>query len=517
MEVDYGLLSALRGRTNWADIKAEKQAELGYQSVLNRMQEEQNLAQQQKQAAINEYLQAAGKLNVLPKGMDRIREINEPLVQGIAENIKKYNGDVDKYMQVQGQVDLNHYLNSLMNHPTTVKELMNASAASKYFADKNLGRQERGEVDPLTGNLLNPFESQLAKYNSGDVDTLNYGGSFEFPDFDTKVFGENYGNPSNPYQVVPVGAETLSEYAYNEFKKKGLDDKDARQAALQYASQYGQALKNPKFQPYTFKHDTYHAPNNFSVGEANKLQDAKYLLEQLGAAMSGHPDTYKTSTEGFEDENGNFYTGDEVKQQVASEFKPDETLGSWVGNIFKGDDKESKYVDKEGNKYTQAEFEKKASEIAAKKYKPATVVTGDALVNIPIGKFSYSYYPKNADGTFKNTDESGNGIATVTEKDDLIKGWKYKNGKAYIKTTQSQENAGGTLDGKKVDNQGFTEATDNILTAIAKALNIPLHAVRKSLVEGNAYDTKTPETSKMAGAKGGTYKGLDEHGNPIFE
>ena len=80
-----------------------------------------------------------------------------------------------------------------------------------------------------------------------------------------------------------------------------------------------------------------------------------------------------------------------------------------------------------------------------------------------------------------------------------------------------QENAGGTLDGKKVDNQGFTEATDNILTAIAKALNIPLHAVRKSLVEGNAYDTKTPETSKMAGAKGGTYKGLDEHGNPIFE
>ena len=61
------------------------------------------------------------------------------------------------------------------------------------------------------------------------------------------------------------------------------------------------------------------------------------------------------------------------------------------------------------------------------------------------------------------------------------------------------------------------KVTDNIVTAIAKSLNIPLHSVRKALDDAKAYKIKTPETEKMAGAKGGTYKGLDENGNPIFE
>ena len=256
-------------------------------------------------------------------------------------------------------------------------------------------------------------------------------------------------------------------------------------------------------------------PTSFGVGEANKLQDARYLLEQLGAATTGHPDVYQTTTEGVEDENGNFYTPEEAKEIISSEFTPDD---SWIdkGRSLIGGKKYA-WVDKEGNKYTEEEAQKKSAEIAKKKFKPATQVTGDALTGVPINKYSYSHYETKADGSYKNVDENENPIATVEEKDNLIKKWKFKNGQAYIKTTQSSDNKSGTVDGEKVDNQGYMKVTDNIVTAIARSLNIPLHSVRKALDDAKAYKSKTPETEKMAGAKGGTYKGLDERGNPIFE
>ena len=53
---DWGLLGALRGRNSWSEIKAEKQRELQYQTVLNQMQQDENASLQQKQAAMQEYL-----------------------------------------------------------------------------------------------------------------------------------------------------------------------------------------------------------------------------------------------------------------------------------------------------------------------------------------------------------------------------------------------------------------------------------------------------------------------------
>ena len=92
MRLDYGFLSALSGRRNWDSIKAEKQRELQYQTMLNTTQEQENRSQQEKAAAIQNYLNTASSLKVLPRGLQRIQEVDQNLRQPIVENIKKYGG-----------------------------------------------------------------------------------------------------------------------------------------------------------------------------------------------------------------------------------------------------------------------------------------------------------------------------------------------------------------------------------------------------------------------------------------
>lgn len=308
MAVDFGILSALRSRDDWGAIKQEKQKELQYQSVINSMLEDDVAEQEQKQQAIQQYMDVANKLEVLPSGMDRIKEqVDEPLKRGLAEKIKKYGGDLDKYWKVEGQVDMQNYLNQLLNNPTTVREMMNASAAARWQADKQAGRQEVGEVDPLTGQLVSPFEQKLHEYNAGNIDKLDYEGAFDLPDFDTKVFQENYGDPKDPYRVVPVGGETFRTYAFTEFKKKGLDDRKAKQAADMYAAQYGQALKQPGFQPYTFKHDKRPQPTASWGNDQNAYLSAKANVDQWDAITNPNYDKWIQPKEvniGLVDEKG---------------------------------------------------------------------------------------------------------------------------------------------------------------------------------------------------------------------
>lgn len=323
MGLDWGLLGSLRGRDNWAEIKQEKANELQYQGVLNRMQEDENASNQQKQAAIQGYLQTAYKLKVLPNGMERIKAINEPLQATIAENIKKYGGDLDKYWKVQGQVDMQNYLQQLLHHPTTTRELMNASAAARWQADKQAGRQEKGQIDLATGEIVNPFENQLHEYQAGNIDALNYSGAFDRQDFDPKVFSQFYGDPKDPYKVVPVGVQTFRDYAYNDFKGKGMEDDVAQQQADQMTAQYAKAMKQPGFQPYTFKHDQRPRPQAYSAAfgnDQNALISARFTVDQLDAVSNPAYDKWVRPKQVYVDvvdQNGNHLRKDKVVQKEA--------------------------------------------------------------------------------------------------------------------------------------------------------------------------------------------------------
>jgi hypothetical protein len=295
---DWGVLSALRGRTDWNTIRGDKQRDLQYQAVINHMQEQKNAEQMQKQQAINEYMQTAGNLNVLPKGMERIRAIDDELRQPIIEKIKKYGGDLDKYWKVEGQSDMQNYLNNLLHHPTTVKEIMNASNFSRWQADKQAGMQELTDIDSATGKPVNFFEEQVHKYNLGDTDELNYKGGYKAGKTDETIFGKLYGDQDR-YKAVPVGAVDFYDTKFRELMDAGLSEPAAKHQASLMTSSYKENYLN-KGKPLYYKSDKRPVATSsqrttaFEMGERAKADDAKYVIEQLGAALTGKDDVYRT-------------------------------------------------------------------------------------------------------------------------------------------------------------------------------------------------------------------------------
>lgn len=444
MAVDWSVLGALRGRDNFDQLRADKQRDLSYQQVMNTMQEEDNRNQEQKQAAINQYLQTANNLQVLHPDMERIQAINEPLVQGIAENIKKYNGDLDKYWKVQGQVDMQQYLNQLMHHPTTAKGLMNASNASRWQADQQAGLQEHGEIDPTTGQLVKPFEGKLHDFLQGKTDELSYDGAFKPAKTDETIFSKLYGS-TNPYKKVPVGVQDYADTKYRELRDAGLNDKAAKQQSSMMAGSYAAHLKS-NGTPLLYKSDTWHPTAGW--GTAHDQDEAmKYTVEGVSGAMKPAKD------------NPQF--GWQVQTSAAP--LPSSKVQGTVNSVF-------------------------GTTTPVK----TTIYTSDRLKGLQLGKGQIPVYEMNADKTGIAKDKQGNPIVLNQQQiDNQFQGFAQDdNGNVFYHTTVSDKLA--ELDPNKSAYLPFTDSSIDELVLTAPAAQRPklASALRKALKSKGAYPTE---------------------------
>lgn len=294
MGLDYSFLQGLSGRRDWNGIKAERQNELQYQAALNSAKQ----AEIDRQAILNnqmqEYYNTANQLQVTPIGRDRINErVNNPMKEAIAEKIKKYGGDLEMYMKVEGATDMNNYIQTLVNSPETKRELTNAANISKWTADKQAGLEERLTFDETTGSFGGSFNEKLSRYLDGESETIDYEGAFKPLNFDETFFSENYGDKDR-YKSVPVSAKDYAATAYRHLIEKGLSERDAAQQAHDLAKKYTERVTE-KGVPLRWKSDAYPRATGTaaSAGEAAKLEDAKYVIEQLGKAMTGSDDVYR--------------------------------------------------------------------------------------------------------------------------------------------------------------------------------------------------------------------------------
>lgn len=287
MPLDFGTYRALSGKKNWDAIRADKQMALQYQQMTNKIQEDNLRAQ----AAARDQIQAAfsegAKLGLLEPGRERVKEIDLSLRPQIAEKIKQYNGDLDKYMRIEGMNDLQGYLNNLLHHPTTVEELNNYAQKLQSDKDRSEGLISRFETDPVTGEPIDTIDSQLDRYFKGETTRLNYKGAFKPAKAKLDVFGNRYGY-SDKYKARDVSALDVANEVYQQAISGGLNERDARQQAIIEAANYERGIKNGGA-PIRFKHDNRPQPKAASGGGSTNNNRGLYEL-LVGAYDGSRPD-----------------------------------------------------------------------------------------------------------------------------------------------------------------------------------------------------------------------------------
>lgn len=285
---DWGTFAAIAGTNNWNAIRAEKARELQYVAVQNAMQEQEIAKQAQAGQQIQEYFDTIGKLKVLPEGLERIKKVNNELMVGIKDGIKKYNGNVKKYLLSGGINALNQYKNNLLNAEVTQKELVNALNYNRYVADQQAGLQpldvswqERGT--PKGGS----FGQQYEAYKRGDTEVLNYGGAYKMPNVNFgEEFGKRYKYPDKG-QVGLADERDVYELAYEMGKE--LNEPARRDYAKKAVLEYHNYLKSGG-SPYTYKSDQITPYQKQMLGLAwNKLKkdELQQSADPWGELSSG--------------------------------------------------------------------------------------------------------------------------------------------------------------------------------------------------------------------------------------
>lgn len=425
---DYAFLKGLSGRQDWNTIRAEKQNEMQQLAAVNSMRQEQSDKQAMLQNQLNEYQSTLDELEITPIGKDRINErVNEPLKEAIAQKIKKYGGDLETYMKVEGATDMNNYLKTLINHPETQRELTNASNISKWRADKMAGLEERLTFDPNTGGLSGSFSDNLDKYLNGESETLDYKGAFKPVGFDEKIFGSMYGS-KNRYESKPVTAEDYASMAYRGLIEKGASEEDAAQESFVLAKNYREAIKNGDT-PLRWKSDKWTAPSGWGAAE-EQANSAKYIAERFGKLVK--------------DDNSEIWDEIDVTMPSLEPRMYDQQNGGWL------------------TPDQTPQVSKKSS----------------ALNGLKIGKYTQRFTRKNP--------TTGIEEEYFTPVENEVTGVASQNGKVYIQTTQGiyedEQNGGGT--------SGYKELTDNTIDELALGAKDPAKAasaLRKTLSEMGVY------------------------------
>lgn len=287
---DFSGLAALSGVENWAEKRQAKEADQQRLYVLNMMKQNELAQQQQSSAKVQEYLNTVGKIKVLDQDRQRIQAVDKELQTGIQEGIKKYQGNVKKYLESGGESELIKYQNNLLQNKDVERAMMNAINYNQYLTDKSMGLIPRmqgwtaGE-QTKTGD----FEDNYKDFLENKTKELNYMGAYARPEIGDlrKRYASVYGK--DKFTSEPVNVPTLVNDVYIEAKGKGLSDQDAKDYAHRVAGEYVAGVQSGA-EPYRYKTDD--KPLHDARLLAIETQTALHA-KKLANAASESPDFYK--------------------------------------------------------------------------------------------------------------------------------------------------------------------------------------------------------------------------------
>ena len=155
---DWGLYSALRGKNNWQQRRADKMMNFQMTEALRAKRERENQQRMQMEAKFLEYQNAIQNLDVLKQDQERVRGVEGKARQNVIAGIAKYDGDINKYMNSGGLQQMNAYQQEVMQSEELANAVQNKKNMALYLADRAKGDRwmksvmvDKEFIDPQTG------------------------------------------------------------------------------------------------------------------------------------------------------------------------------------------------------------------------------------------------------------------------------------------------------------------------------------------------------------------------------
>lgn len=218
MAIDWSLYGALQGQNNWQQRRADKM--MNMQIVQQQAQDEENRVKESMAAEeyYNKYLDELRNMDVLEQDKDRVQQVERDARSKVINGIKRYNGDLRRFMNSGGITEMHNYKNSVMESDAVKNAMSNKANLKAFLEAKNegmfvydvnvpepvLGEDGQPKLDPATGkpvykNRRMSFEDQFTLFKNGKIDKLEFRGATPSVKLNPFMFLDRPKDPKNPY------------------------------------------------------------------------------------------------------------------------------------------------------------------------------------------------------------------------------------------------------------------------------------------------------------------------------
>lgn len=325
---DFAIYSALSGRRDWSQVRADRQNELIYLKQMQNDLQNRIQTEAQARAGVVEYMQQINQATVLEGDLERIKAVESDARKKIVEGLKAAGNDYNKFLLGNGAAELQNYYNTVMQSDAMKDAVNNKVNAAQYALDTYMGRQARPVSITMPDGTQKSisFEDQMKMYESGQLNRINYAGSVkpvqlvEIQDAIQKTFGKN------PYSRQKASKEDIYEYA----QRFGAEDWQAEQLANQYEAGMIQGTETPIYFNYkepkaASASSISKAMNRYGSSDLNLLQNLlngkfsdKTKIRQQGEGEKGQFAVfeYETDLSSIPEIRNNIFAMSRINSQV---------------------------------------------------------------------------------------------------------------------------------------------------------------------------------------------------------
>lgn len=249
--MDTGVAMAMMPTKSYAQARADKNTDLQASLALSDIYQKKLADKQAFEGKVNAQFAALKSLGIEQPDQDRINFFVNDLRSALSKKIlDKYDGDVQKYMQYEGENDLQQYTSEILNSPILQQGLKNKYNFGMYSADvkdgKDFQRLVSYKLNDGTVKTDVPFAEALNDYYNYKTPELPYDGGFKTPGGAEDHFLANFHpDPNKRYgmqmkdengniitSAPPVTAQEYFTFL-TENKENPLSPKDAYQVLNQ--------------------------------------------------------------------------------------------------------------------------------------------------------------------------------------------------------------------------------------------------------------------------------------------
>jgi len=290
---DFGTYTALAGRKDWSQVRADRQNELVYikQMQADLQQRIQNEAQARE--GVVSYMNQINQASVLEQDLGRVKGVEAEARKKIVEGLKAAGNDYNKFLLGNGAATLQEYYNTVMKSDEMQAAVNNKLVYAQSMLDNYMGRKARPVNITLPDGTQKQvsMSEQMKMFDEGTITKMNYAGSVQPTDLIKiqQAIQQTFGK--NPYKRQQANREDIYEYAL----RFGAEDWEANQLADAYEAGVVEGAETPIY--YNYKEP----PKADATSELLKMMNRKMLENPYRVYDDAAAGKYATQIVAYED------------------------------------------------------------------------------------------------------------------------------------------------------------------------------------------------------------------------